>query len=454
VALLKRLYIQVLIGILAGVALGILDPHLAVKMRPLGDGFIALLRLLLAPIIFVTVVHGLASVRDLRRLGRLGTKALLYFEVVSTIGLLVGFVLVNVFKPGVGLHAAGFTGSAAASTSVANATSAAGQFTVVNFLLSIIPTTIVDAFARGEILQVLFVSVLVGVALSMTVKEDSVILKGISEGQAVIFQMLGFVMALAPIGAFGAMAAAVGANGSGTLVYLARLVILFYAGCLLFVFVVFGIICSWSGVSLFKVLRLVKDELVLVFGTASGEVAFPRLIMKLEQAGCDEAIVGFVLPAGYSFNLCGTAIYMALAVGFIAQATDTPFSLGQQLAVLAVLMLTSKGGTTVAGGAFVKLAATLQSVRLLPLTGLTLLFGVDRLMATAIAMTNVLGNVVAVFAIARWENAFDRAQFDACLAGQALSPDGEFHEYPGGLHPNRLPDSVRLNSTTSPPESD
>ena len=453
-ALLKRLYIQVLIGIVAGVALGILDPHVAVKMRPLGDGFIALLRLLLAPIIFVTVVHGLASVRDLRKLGRLGTKALVYFEVVSTIGLFVGFVLVNVFKPGVGLHAAGFTGSDAANTSIANATSAAGQFTVVNFLLSIIPTTIVDAFARGEILQVLFVSVLVGVALSMTAKEDSVILKAISESQSVIYQMLAFVMALAPIGAFGAMAAAVGANGTGTLVYLARLVILYYAGCIVYVLVVFGFICSWAGVSIFKLLRLVKDELILVFGTASGEVAFPRLIMKLEQAGCDETIVGFVLPAGYSFNLCGTAIYMALAVGFIAQATDTPFSLGQQLAVLAVLMLTSKGGTTVAGGAFVKLAATMQSVRVLPLSGLTLLFGVDRLMATAIAMTNVFGNVVAVFAIARWENAFDRSKFDEYFATQALAPDGDLPGQHPALAHNALKHEPKLGSDILPPEGD
>jgi aerobic C4-dicarboxylate transport protein len=424
VPLLKQLYVQVLLGIVAGIALGLTAPGVAVAMKPLGDAFIALLRILLAPIIFCTVVHGLASVRDLRRLGRLGTKALVYFEVVSTVGMFIGFVLVNVFKPGVGLHAGGALLTTGATNSLTNAAAAAGQFTVVNFLLSIIPTTMVEAFARGEILQVLFVSVLFGVALSLTVERDSIILAGIDELQRIIFRMLALIMRVAPLGAFGAMAAAVGANGGGTLLYLIRLVALLYAGCLILVVVVFGFTCRLASLSVFQVLRLIKDEIVLVFGTASGEVAFPRLVVKLEQAGCDEAIVGFVLPAGYSFNLDGTALYMALAVGFIAQATDTPFSLGQQAAVLAVMLLTSKGGTTVAGGAFVKLAATLQSVRLLPLNGLGLLFAVDRLMAIAIAVTNVIGNAVAVLVIAQWENALDRAKFDLAV-GTTITPQVE-----------------------------
>ena len=415
VALLKRLYIQVLIGILAGVALGLMHPAWALKMKPLGDGFISLLKMFLAPIIFFTVVHGLANIDDMRKLGRLGTKALLYFEVITTLGLLFGSFLGNVFKPGIGLHAGSVTASAAANATIANAAATAGQFTVVNFLLNIIPTTMVEAFARGEILQVLFISVLAGIALSLTIKRNSVILTVLSEGQAVIFKMLGFVMCLAPLGAFGAIASAVAANGSGTLIYLARLVVLFYAGCIVFTVVVFGLVCFYTGTSLWKVLRLFKDEVILVLGTASGEVVFPRLVQKLEQAGCDEAVVGFVLPAAYSFNLNGTAIYMSLAVVFIAQATDTPFPLAQQMAVFAVLMLTSKGGTTVAGGAFVKLAATLQSIRMLPLSGLTLLFGVDRLMATAIAVTNVIGNAIAVLAIAKSEKAFDPAKFDRLL---------------------------------------
>jgi aerobic C4-dicarboxylate transport protein len=411
----KQLYLQVLLGIFAGIALGLVAPAVAIKMKPLADGFITILKMLLAPIIFFTVVHGLAGVRDLRKLGRLGTKAIIYFEVVSTLGLLLGFALVNMFKPGVGLHAAGLVASSAASSSIASAKAVAVNFTVVNFILSIIPSTMVGAFASGDILPVLFVSVLVGIAASLTLKKDSVLLKGVAEGQALVFRILGFVMFLAPIGAFGAMAATVGANGGSTLLYLARLVGLFYASCVFFVLVVFGAICLYTKISIFKVLQLIKDEIVLVLGTASGEVVFPRLVQKLERAGCDEAVVGLVLPAGYNLNLDGTAIYMAMAVGFIAQATDTPFSLTEQLAVLLVLLLTSKGGTTVAGGAFVKLAATLQSVRVLPLNGLALLFGVDRLMATAIATTNVIGNVVAVLAIAKSENALDHIRFEDCL---------------------------------------
>jgi len=439
---LKRLYVQVLIGIAAGVALGIAAPGIAVKMKPLGDAFISLLKILLAPIIFLTVVHGLAGVRDIRKMGRLGIKALVYFEAVSTIGLLFGFVLTNVFKPGAGLHAAA---TSTVSGSLANATAAAGQFTVVNFLLSIIPDTIVDAFAKGQILQVLFISILVGVALTMTLKPDSVILAAVGEAQLVVFKMLTFIMRLAPIGAFGAMAAAVGANGTSTLIYLSRLVILFYAACIVFIVVGFGSIAAMARLSLWNILRIIKDEIVLVFGTASGEVAFPRLVTKLKQAGCAEAVVGFVLPAGYSFNLDATAIYMSLAVGFIAQATDTPFTLGQQIAVLGVLLLTSKGGTTVAGGAFVKLAATLQSVRMLPLSGLGLLFGVDRLMAIALAVTNMIGNTVAVFAIARWENALDDAMFLAyaneCGSGRSETMN---------VAPTRLDDTLNLG-TGAPP---
>ncbi len=413
-----QLYIQVVIGILSGIALGMAAPRAAVQMKPLGDGFIALLRILLAPIIFCTVVHGLANIRDMRKLGRLGTKAIVYFEVVSTLGLAMGFALANLFKPGAGLHAGILAENPALSAGIANASAAASRITVVNFLLGIIPTTIVDAFARGEILQVLFVSLLFGVALSLSLPRDSILLAGIGEIQRILFRMLGFIMRLAPVGAFGAMAAAVGANGGGTLLYLVRVVILMYSGCLVFVLVVFGFVCFLAGISIFQVLRMIKDEILIVFGTASSEVVFPRLVQKLEVAGCDEAVVGFVLPAGYSFNLDGTAMYLALAVGFIAQATDTRLSLGQQLAVLGVLMLTSKGGTTIAGSAYVKLAATLQSVRVLPLNGLGLMLGVDRLMSTALAVTNMIGNSVAVFALARWEDAFDRAKFDAYLAAQ------------------------------------
>jgi aerobic C4-dicarboxylate transport protein len=417
------LYVQVLVAIAAGVGLGLAAPSIAVAMKPLGDGFIALLRMLLAPIIFCTVVHGIASVQDLGKVGRLGLKSLVYFEVVSTVGLLVGFILTNVFQPGAGLDLASATGGAPAVATVASASTEAARFTFVNFLSSIIPTTLVGAFAQGDILQVLLVSLLVGTALKLALRRDSVLLVAIHEGQLVLFRMLGFIMRLAPLGAFGAIAAAVGAHGGDTLVSLLRLVLLYYAGCVIFVVGVLGPIAHWAGISLLDVLRLTKDEILLVLGTASGEVAFPRLVVKLKEAGCEEAVVGFVLPAGYSFNLDGTAIYMALAVGFMAQATDTPFSLGQQIAVLAVMLLTSKGGTAVAGGAFVKLAATVQSVRVVPLEGLALLFGVDRLMATAIAVTNVIGNAVAVCAIAHWEGALDHARFRAYLASPSTRTD-------------------------------
>ena len=416
----RQLYVQVLIGIALAIVLGIAAPGIAVQMKPLGDAFIALLRMLLAPIIFCSVVLGLTHVRDMGQLGRLAVKALLYFEVMSTLAMLLGFVVVNIIQPGAGLHA----GNIATDAGVTRLTAAASNFTAVGFFLSIIPNTLVDAFAKGEVLQVLFISVLTGAALSVGgAGGDSTILKVIAEAQNVLFRVLGFIMRLAPLGAFGAMAAAVGAFGAATLVYLAKLVLLYWATSLFFVVVVLGAVTAMAGLSIFKLLRLIREELLLVLGTASGEVALPRLILKLEQAGCDEAIVGFVLPGGYSFNLDGTSIYMAIAVAFIAQATDTPFSLWQQAGVLAILLLTSKGGTTVAGGAFIKLAATLQTVRTLPLNGLGLLFGIDRMMATCTALTNVVGNTVAVFVVAKWEGAFDQAKFDAYLAAQAKGRD-------------------------------
>jgi aerobic C4-dicarboxylate transport protein len=415
-ALLRQLYIQVLIALILAIALGVLAPDIAKDMKPLGDMFIALLKMMLAPIIFCSVVLGLTHVADMRQLGRLAGKALLYFELVTTVAMGLGFVAVNVFRPGDGLHARDL----AISGQVAKIAATAQDFTALHFFLSIIPDTLVGAFARGEILQVLLISLLTGAALSVGgVGRKSGLLSGIAEGQEVLFRILGFIMRLAPIGAFGALAAAVGAFGATTLVYLAKVVILYWATSLVFVIVILGLIAAAFGLSIFRIIRLVREELMLVLGTASGEVVLPRLIGKLEKAGADSAVVGFVLPAGYSFNLDGTSIYMAIAVGFIAQATDTPFSLMDQIGVLAILLLTSKGGTTVAGGAFIKLAATLQTVRTLPLNGLGLLFGVDRLMATCTALTNVVGNTLAVFVIAKWEKGFDQAKFDAYLADQA-----------------------------------
>jgi aerobic C4-dicarboxylate transport protein len=428
--ILRQLYVQVLIGILAAVVLGILMPETAVQMKPLGDAFIALLRMMLAPIIFCSVVLGLTHVSDMSQLGRLALKSLVYFEVLTTIAMGLGFIAVNVFEPGVGLHATNLV----LDDNVSKISNAASSFTATGFFLSIIPHTLVDAFAKGEILQVLFISVLVGAALSVGGKSgDSAILRGIAEGQDVLFKILGFIMRLAPIGAFGAMAAAIGAFGAATLLYLTKLVVLYWLTSVFFVVVVLGAVSALMGLSIFKILRLIREEPLLVLGTASSEVVLPRLMMKLEQAGCDGAIVGFVVPGGYSFNLDGTSIYMAIAVAFIAQATDTPFSLTEQLGVLAILFLTSKGGTTVAGGAFIKLAATLQTVKTLPLNGLGLLFGVDRLMATCTALTNVVGNTVATFVIAKWEKSFDKERFDAYLVDQAaglIAPSGADEHLP------------------------
>ena len=404
-----KLHVQVMIALVLAVVVALVAPETAVAMKPLGDAFIALLRMLLVPIVFCTVVHGISHVQDIRRLGRLGLKSLVYFEVVSTLGLFVGLVLVNAFKPGVGMHAVHLE----ATARVTQLAEAASHMTISEFVLGIVPQTLVDAFARGNVLQVLFIAILVGVALNVAVGRDSLVLRGVAESQRVLFTILGFVMRLAPVGAFGAMAAAVGTYGSTTLLLLMKLVVLYWAGSLAFVVVVLGAITAWCGLSIFAVLRLIREELLLVFGTASGEVAFPRLVQKLQDAGCGEVVVGFVLPAGYSFNLDGTGIYMAMSVGFIAQATDTSFSIGQQIALLGVLMLTSKGGTTVAGGAFIKLAATLEAVRVLPLGGLSLLFGIDRLMSTCTALTNMIGNTVAVFALSRWERAFDIEQYRA-----------------------------------------
>lgn len=426
--LLRQLYVQVLIGLLLAILLGAIAPETAKAMKPLGDAFIALLRMMLAPIIFCAVVLGLTHVANMRQLGRLALKALIYFEVITTVAMLLGFVTVNVFRPGDGLHATDLQ----VTDAIARTASAGAEFTAVRFFLSIIPNTLVDAFARGEILQVLFISVLTGAALSVGgLTKDSVVLRVISEGQDILFRILGFIMRLAPLGAFGAMAGAIGALGVGMLVYLAKAVILFWLTALFFVVVVLGGVAMLSGLSLRRIMVLIRDEFLITVGTASTEVVLPRLMRKLSAAGCDKAVVGFVLPAGYSFNLDGTSIYMAICVGFIAQATDTPFSIGEQLGVLAIMMLTSKGGTTVAGGAFIKLAATLQTVRALPLGGLNLVFAVDRLMATCIALTNLVGNTLAVFVIAKWENAFSQEAFDLYLKQQAAglidASGGESH---------------------------
>jgi aerobic C4-dicarboxylate transport protein len=419
VGLLKKLYVQVLIAIVAAIIFGLLAPHQAIMMKPLGDSFIGLLKMMLGPIIFCTVVHGVGHIKDFKKLGRLGVKTLLYFEVVSTLAMLVGFAIVNIVRPGDGLHATSLT-SSAATAAVAKASD--GDFSFTHFLTSIIPHTLASAFVTGDILPVLFVSLLVGFALSSCAKPDWMLFRLIEEAQVVVFKILGFIMRLSPIGAFGAMATVVGSYGGTTLLFLLRYVLTYYAATLFFIFVVLGIVAATARFSILKILLLIKEEVILAMGTAASEVAFPRLVTKLEQAGCDEAVVGFVLPAGYSFNIDGAALYMACGVGFIAQATDTPLSLSQQLALLAVMLLTSKGGAGAAGGAVVKLAATIQAARILPLAGVGLLFGIDRVLAIATSTTNVIGNAVAVLVLSKWEGMFDQHKFDAYMNRQHARP--------------------------------
>ena len=338
----KKLYVQVLAAIALAIVFGLLDPQHAKAMKPLGEGFIALLKMMLGPIIFCTVVHGIGHIKDFRKLGRLGLKTLLYFEVVSTLAMGVGYGMVSWLRPGDGLHASALAESGHAVDKVIQAGTA--DFSLTHFLLSIIPRTLVSAFVTGDILPVLFVSLLAAAALSATAKPDWAVFKLLDEVQALVFKMLGFIMRLSPVGAFGAMAAAVGSYGGTTLVYLLRYILTYYAAALFFVFVVLGLVAASVGLSIFRILYVIRDEAVLAMGTAASEAAFPRLVSKLGQAGCDEAVVGFVLPAGYSFNIDGACLYMACGIGFIAQATDTPLPLSQALALLAVMLVPSKGG--------------------------------------------------------------------------------------------------------------
>ncbi len=423
VKIFKKLHIQVLLAILLAIVFGLLAPKQAVQMKPLGVGFIALLKMMLGPIIFCTVVHGVGHIKDYRKLGRLGIKTLVYFEVVSTLAMLVGWATVTLVQPGTGLHAHDLTESGGAAAVIKAGTT--GDFSFTHFLLSIIPRTLLSAFTSGDILPVLFVSLLVGFALSAVSKPDWAAFRLLEEAQAIVFKILGFIMRLSPIGAFGAMAAAVGGYGGTTLLYLLRYILTYYGATLIFIFVILGIVSGMAGLSILRILSLIKEEAILAMGTGASEVAFPRLVTKLKQAGCDEVAVGFILPAGYSFNIDGACIYMACGLGFISQATDTPLSWSQQLALLAVMFLTSKGGAGATGGALVKLTASLQSTRVLPMGGVGLLFGIDRVLGVATSTTNVIGNTVATLVVSRWEGLFDRRQFDAMLheRTQTAKPD-------------------------------
>jgi aerobic C4-dicarboxylate transport protein len=399
-----ELYVQVLVAIFIGALLGYFDPQLGEAMKPLGDGFIRLIRMMLAPVIFCTVVTGIAGMEQLRHVGKVGGLALLYFEIVSTVALVLGLVIVNVAHPGAGMN----VDPATLDTKSIASYAAPGQLHgVADFLLNIIPTSIVDAFARGEILQVLLFAVLFGFALHALGGRSSGMYTFIDEFSQVLFRIIGYIMYVAPLGAFGAMAFTIAKFGIGSLLPLASLMACFYATCALFIFIVLGLVARLHGFSVLRLIRYLKEELLIVLGTASSETALPRLMAKLQEAGVRKSVVGLVVPTGYSFNLDGTAIYLTMAAVFIAQATNTPLNLTQQLTLLTVLLLTSKGAAGVTGSGFIVLAATLSAVGQVPVAGLVLILGIDRFMSQARALTNLVGNSVATLVVARWCQSLD-----------------------------------------------
>ena len=403
--LLRNLTFQVLVAVSLGILLGVIAPDTAKSLKPIGDTFINLVKMVITPIIFLTIVHGIASMADLRKLGRVGGKALLYFELVSTLALVIGLVIVNVTKPGAGLDI-----STMQLGDVSKYTAAGAQQSTLEFMLHIVPSNIVAAFASGELLPVVFFSVLFGIALTAVGDAGRDIADLLVRFQAVFFKIVSMVMVLAPVGAFGAMAYTVGAFGLKTLVPLARLMLDVYLTMAVFVFVVLGLICRAYGFRIWKFMRFIKEEILLVLGTSSSEPALPRMLIKLEQYGCAKPVVGLVIPTGYSFNLDGTSIYLSMATIFIAQVYKVDLSITQQLTLLGILMLTSKGAAGVTGSGFIVLASTLAATRTVPVEGVALLLGVDRFMSEARAITNLIGNGVATLVVSRSENAFDDAK--------------------------------------------
>lgn len=402
---LRLLYVQVLIAIVIGALIGHFAPEAGVALKPLGDVFIRLIRMLIAPIIFCTVVLGIAGMDNLRSVGRTGLCALGYFEIVTTLALILGLLVINVVEPGHGMHVDVTTLDPAR---IATYTTEAHRQGVVEFLLNIVPTSMFNAFAQGEILQVLLISVLCGFALQHCGTRVLTLRNGIEGFSAVLFTVVGYITRLAPIGALGAMAFTIGSQGLAALAPLAMLMLCFYATCLLFVFGVLGVIARLHGFSIFSLVHYLRDELLIVLGTSSSESVLPRLMDKLEKLGCRRSVVGLVVPSGYSFNLDGTCIYLTMAAVFLAQATDTPMTIGQQLLMLGVLLLTSKGAAGVTGSGFVVLAGTLAAVDGPPIAALALILGIDRFMSEARALTNLVGNAVATLVVSKWTGAYQR----------------------------------------------
>ena len=410
----SRLYLWVLAAIVAGGTIGHFFPEAGVALKPLGDGFIGLIKMLIGPIIFLTVVIGIAGVADVKKVGRVGVKAILYFEVVSSLALVIGLVVVNGLQPGAGFHVDPATLDAGA---VAKYATAAHDQSTVGFLLHIIPKTFTDAFtANGDLLQVLLVALLFGFALSAVGESGRPVMTLLEAAASVFFRMMNMIMRLAPIGAGGAMAFTIGKYGLDSLGPLAKLMASFYLCCALFVLLVLGTIARLGGFSILRFLRYIREELLLVLGTSSSESALVPLMQKLERLGCERSVVGLVVPSGYSFNLDGTNIYLTMAAIFVAQAVDVDLTLTQELSLLAVAMLTSKGASGVTGAGFITLAATLAVVPSVPVAGLALILGIDRFMSEARALTNLIGNGVATIIVAGWEQALDRTQLARELA--------------------------------------
>lgn len=412
-----QLYAQVLLAITAGGLIGHFAPDTGVALKPLGDAFIKLVKMVIAPVIFLTIVTGIAGMRDLRDVGRVAGRAFAYFLAVSTLALIVGLVVANVVQPGAGLNIDPATLQGAAVDGYVS--KARGQ-TMAGFLINIIPETAVSAFVDGNLLQVLFLAISFGIALAMGGAAAAPVVPLLEALGAAFFTLVALFMRAAPIGAFGAFAFTIGRYGIGSIANLAALVATFYATSLLFVIVVLGLVARAAGFSIFTLIRYLKAELLLVLGTSSSESALPSLMDKLERAGCPRPIVGLVVPTGYSFNLDGTNIYMTLAALFIAQATGISLSLGDQLLLLGVAMLTSKGAAGVTGAGFITLAATLSIVPSVPIAGMALILGIDRFMSECRALTNFIGNAVATIVVSRWEGAIDEARFAAVFSGGAF----------------------------------
>ena len=420
----KSLYFQVLVAIAIGVTLGHFHPETGAAMKPLGDGFIKLIKMIIAPIIFCTVVVGIAGMEDMKKVGKTGGLAILYFEIVSTVALIIGLIVVNVWAPGAGMNVDPTTLD---TKGIAQYAAPGKMQTTTEFLLSIIPTSVVDAFAKGDMLQVLFFSILFGYALHAFGEKGKPVFTFIERLSHVFFGIVNVIMKVAPIGAFGAMAFTIGKHGIGSLAQLAQLMGAFYLTCVIFICFVLGGIAAAHGFSVFKLIKYIKEELFLVLGTSSSESALPRLMAKVENAGAQKSVVGLVVPTGYSFNLDGTSIYLTMAAVFIAQATNTPLDLQHQITLLVILLLTSKGAAGVTGSGFIVLAATLSAVGTVPVAGLALILGIDRFMSEARALTNFIGNSVATLVVAKWCKALDTERLAAVLndetADEADAPE-------------------------------